>query len=78
MIEFSSGVIAIQMTICYVNFLSHDVTTNLYELKEQISELETSNEKWQTITIQRINSFEGFDGHGFFILGKVVDEKVAQ
>ena len=28
------------------------------------------NEKWQTITIQKINSFDGFNASGFFTLGK--------
>ena len=58
------------LTLCYINFLSYDVTSNLHELKDCISEAEISNEKWQAITIQRINSFEGFDAHGFFTLGR--------
>ena len=28
------------------------------------------NENWQSIMIERINSFEGFDAYGFFTLGK--------
>ena len=58
------------LTLCYINFLSYDVTSNLHELKDCISEAEISNERWQAITIQRINSFEGFDAHGFFTLGR--------
>ena len=58
------------LTLCYINFLSYDVTSNLHELKDCISEAEISNERWQSNTIQRINSFEGFDAHGFFTLGR--------
>ena len=32
--------------------------------------LTVSHEKWQTIAIQRINSFQGFEAAGFFTLGR--------
>ena len=58
------------LTICYINFLSQDVTNSLQELAECISESQITDENWKVITIQRINSFEGFDGYGFFTLGR--------
>ena len=70
MVQFSFGTIAMILTLCYINFLSQDVTNNLQELAEYISEARITDENWKVITIQRINSFEGFDGHGFFTLGR--------
>ena len=70
MVQFSFGTIAMILTLCYINFLSQDVTNNLQELAEYISEARITDENWKVITIQRINSFEGFDGYGFFTLGR--------
>ena len=70
MVQFSFGTIAMILTLCYINFLSQDVTNNLQELAEYISEARITDENWKVITIQRINSFQGFDGHGFFTLGR--------
>ena len=70
MVQFSFGTIAMILTLCYINFMSQDVTNNLQELAEYISEARITDENWKVITIQRINSFEGFDGHGFFTLGR--------
>ena len=70
MVQFLFGTIAMILTLCYINFLSQDVTNNLRQLTECISEAQITDEKWQVITIQKINSFEGFDGHGFFTLGR--------
>ena len=70
LVQFSFGTIAMILTICYINFLSQDVTNSLQELAECISESQITNENWKVITIQRINSFEGFDGYGFFTLGR--------
>ena len=70
LVQFSFGTIAMILTICYINFLSQDVTNSLQELAECISESQITDENWKVITIQRINLFEGFDGHGFFTLGR--------
>ena len=70
LVQLSTGTISMILTICYINFLSQDVTNNLQELAECISEAQITDEKWQVITIQRINSFEGFDGYEFFTLGR--------
>ena len=70
LVQFSFGTIAMVLPICYINFLSQDVTNSLQELAECISESQITDENWKVITIQRINSFEGFDGHGFFTLGR--------
>ena len=58
------------LTLCYINFLSQDVTNNLQKLAECISDARITDENWKVIAIQRINSFEGFNGHGFFTLGR--------
>ena len=70
MVQFTFGTIGMILSLCYINFLSQDVTNNLHELAECISEAQITDEKWQAITIQKINSFQGFDGHGFFTLGR--------
>ena len=59
LLQFLFGTIAMPMTLCYINFLSQDVTDNLQELAEHISEAQITDENWKVITIQRINSFEG-------------------
>ena len=69
MVQFTFGTIGMILSLCYINLLSQDVTNNLHELAECISEAQITDEKWQAITIQKINSFQGFDGHGFFTLG---------
>ena len=70
LVQFSFGAIAMVLPICYINFLSQDVANSLQELAECISESQITDENWKVITIQRINSFEGFDGYGFFTLGR--------
>ena len=70
MVQFTFGTIGMILSLCYINLLSQDVTNNLHELAECISEAQITDEKWQVITIQKINSFQGFDGHGFFTLGR--------
>ena len=59
LLQFLFGTIAMPMTLCYINFLSQDVTDNLQELAEHVSEAQITDENWKVITIQRINSFEG-------------------
>ena len=68
--QFLFGTIAMILSLCYINFLSQDVTNNLQKLAECISDARITDENWKVIAIQRINSFEGFNGHGFFTLGK--------
>ena len=70
LVQFTFGTIGMILSLCYINFLSQDVTNNLHELAECIIEAQITVEKWQVITIQKINSFQGFDGHGFFTLGR--------
>ena len=59
LMQFLFGTIAMPMTLCYINFLSQDVTDNLQELAEHISEAQITDVNWKVITIQRINLFEG-------------------
>ena len=70
LLQFLFGTIAMILSLCYINFLSQDVTNNLQELAEDISEVRITDENWKVITIQRINSYEGFDGRGFFAFGR--------
>ena len=70
LVQFLFGTISMILSLCYINFLSQDITNNLHNLAECISEAQITDEKWQVITIQKINSFQGFDGHGFFTLGR--------
>ena len=59
LLQFLFGTIAMILSLCYINLLSQDVTNNLQELAEYISEAQITDENWKVITIQRINSFEG-------------------
>ena len=70
LVQFTFGTISMILSLCYINFLSQDITDNLQELAEHIAEAQITDENWKVITIQRINSFEGFDGYGFFTLGR--------
>ena len=59
LLQFLFCTIAMILSLCYINFLSQDVTNNLQELAEYISEVQITDENWKVITIQRINLFEG-------------------
>ena len=61
------GSTSIISTVIFINFMSHEVSKNLQKLKYYIYELK-SDRKDQII--EMINSFQGFDACGFFILGK--------
>ena len=67
LLQFLFGTIAMILSLCYINFLSQDVTDNLQELAEHISEAQITDKNWKVITIQRINSFEGT----IYILGQL-------
>jgi hypothetical protein len=59
LLQFLFGTIAMILSLCYINFLSQDVTNNLQGLAEYISDAQITDENWKVITIQRINLFEG-------------------
>ena len=67
LLQFLFGTIAMILSLCYINFLSQDVTNNLQELAEHISDAQITDENWKVITIQRINLFEGT----VYILGQL-------
>ena len=55
----------------FLNYLSQEVTDNVCKLKETISlsSVLPYEEKWKLI--ENINTFNGFDGCGYFTLGKL-------
>ena len=61
------GSVALILTVVFINFQSHKVVTNLQKLKYQILEL---NIDGQDLIIAKLNDFHGFDGCGFFTIGK--------
>ena len=67
--SFVFSTISMISILGFINFLSQEITEHLHELKDCILELD-GNEKWRIITIQRIDSFNGFDACGFFTLGR--------
>ena len=58
------------LTLHYINNLSQEVTDNLGTLKECIAQTSAIpfEDKWQMIG--KMNSFHGFDGYGYFTLGR--------
>ena len=66
---FFLGASCVVLTVYFINCLSHEVTKNLHELKDCISELDIPlDEKWDII--EKMNSFHGFEACGFFTLGR--------
>ena len=69
-ILFNFGFFLVILTLHNINCLSQEVTDNLRKLKESIAQTSAISfeEKWQVI--EKMNSFNGFDGYGYFTLGR--------
>ena len=57
-VVLSSGTNAMIQTLCYINFLSDDVTTNLQNLKDCISDIDAGTKR--KVMGQCLESIQGF------------------